>query len=97
MSIFQEMYEPRTFFSPSDYQEVVRMLSQAIERGWVEEIPVAIRRPVPWDEKWFREKETGEVYLLEAPNPPATGTWRPVEPDELFPGVPVSSSNRRPN
>jgi hypothetical protein len=97
MSIFREMYELRTFQSPADYADVLRMLSQAMERGWVEEVPVTIKRPVAWDERWFREKDTGEVYLLEVPNPPSTGSWRPVEPEELFPGVVVASSNPTPN
>jgi hypothetical protein len=97
MSIFQDMYEPRTFLSRTDYLEVLRMLSQAIERGWVEEIPVSIKRPVAWNERWFREKETGEVYLLEIPDPPSTGTWRAVEPRELFPEAPIGVAGREPN
>jgi hypothetical protein len=39
MSIFQEMFDQKRFSWPYEYRELLRKLSEAIERGFVEEIP----------------------------------------------------------
>ena len=39
MSIFQEMFDQKWISSPYEYRELLRMLSEAIEMGPVEEIP----------------------------------------------------------
>jgi hypothetical protein len=89
MSIFTEMYDLRRFATVHEYKEFLSKLSLAIEKGWIEEIPVSIKRQVPRDERWFREKSSGEVYLLESlEGKPAY--WRPVEPEELFPSTPIT-------
>lgn len=96
MSIFTEIYDLRTFASPYEYKQFLSRLSHALEQGWIEEIPVAIKRPVSINERWFREKESGEVYLLEVlEEKPAY--WRPVEPEELFPSMPIADVSRRIN
>jgi hypothetical protein len=46
MSIFQEMWPQRTFATMREHTELQRMLSEAIARGYVEEIPVL--RPQAW-------------------------------------------------
>ncbi len=61
------------------------MLSEAIDRGYVEVVPAIKRREVPVDETWYREKETGEIYSLITPNPPARGGWEYVDIEGLRP------------
>jgi hypothetical protein len=67
------MHQRRSFASWSEFDELQRMLREAIERGFVEEIPVSIIQRIPWHETWYREKATGEIYSLSEPNPPACG------------------------
>ena len=93
MSIFREMYQFRSFSIAGDYSGLLRNLAYAIENGLVEEIPVTIKRPYPSDERWFRDKDSGEVYLLDEPEPPGRGTWRPVEPEELFPPATIAQGS----
>lgn len=79
MSVFQEMYPSRQFDSWHDFEELKRMLSEAIDRGFVEEINVIKSREVPRTENWYRDKETGEIYSLIPPEPPARGSWVAVD------------------
>ena len=67
MGIFKEMHEQRTFESDWEYRELRRMLSEAISRGYVEQIPVM--KPHRWAPRreWYRDKETDEIYSLDAP------------------------------
>lgn len=83
MAIFKEMYEMRLFNSDWEYRELRRMLSEAISRGYVEQIPVM--KPHPWvpDEEWYRDKETGEIYSLVPPEEKNRGRWREVDPEDL--------------
>jgi hypothetical protein len=68
MSVFEEMHPRYSFESLRDYNELKRILSETIERGFVEEVPVMIARPVPSRaERWDRDKETGEIYSLTPP------------------------------
>ena len=62
MGIFKEMYDGRHFENERDYRELLRMLSEAIDRGYVEQIPVM--NPI-WSmgEVWLREKETARSML----------------------------------
>jgi hypothetical protein len=89
MSIFTEMYDLHVFESIQAYQEFLRRLSQALEEGWIEEIPVAIKRQVSRNERWFREKSSEEIYVLEdLEGKPSS--WRPVEPEDLLRAAPSS-------
>jgi hypothetical protein len=42
-----------------------------------------IKKEVPMSEQWYRDKETGDIFSLIAPDPPAGGAWQRVEIDEL--------------
>jgi len=86
MSIFYDMHQRNSFDSWRDFTEVQRMVKEAIERGFVEEIPVSIVRPLPSSETWYREKATGEIYSLAEPNPPARGSWVPIHIDDFVSG-----------
>jgi hypothetical protein len=82
MSIFNEMWPGRTFGTTRDYAELLRMLGEAIDRGYVEEIPTTLAGKLSVREKWFREKETGTIYSLTEPDERGP-YWRPVEMEEL--------------
>lgn len=83
MSIFEEMYPYRQFDSWRDFDELKRTLAESISRGFVEEVPVMKTNEVPRTENWYRDKETGEIYSLIPPEPPARGAWEPVDIEEL--------------
>jgi hypothetical protein len=86
MSIFHDMRPDRRFHSWHQFDEVNRMLREAIERGHVEAItPLQMPNKLPSEEWWFRDKETGEIYRLVSPNPPAQGAWEPVDLDDYLP------------
>lgn len=90
MSIFREMHEGRHFESLRDYQELKRMLSEAVSRGWVEQ--VAVMRPIisSRNEEWFRDRETGEMYCLVAPGEKSWGWWTRIDNEDLVrPGTSV--------
>ena len=84
MGIFKDMYELRLFDSDWQYRELRRMLAEAIERGYVEKIPVM--KPQRWvsDEEWYRDKETGEIYSLVPPEEKNRGQWIRVDPGDLM-------------
>jgi hypothetical protein len=85
MSIFHDMHSYRWFHSWREFDEVNRMLRVAIELGYVEAIP-PLRHPtqIPFEEFWYRDKETDEIYRLVSPEPPARGAWEPVDLDEYI-------------
>lgn len=82
MNIFQEMFDRTKFESLREFTELQRMLSQATERGYVEEVPVAVKREVSQVERWYKDKETGDVYSLIPPEAAARGYWGPIPLDE---------------
>ncbi len=83
MSIFMEMHEGRHFESLRDYQELKRMLSEAVSRGWVEQIPVM--RPIlsSREEEWFRDRKSGEMYCLVAPGEKSSGWWTRIDGEDF--------------
>ncbi len=82
-SVFEEMYRFRQFNSWRDFEEVKRMLEEAISRGFVEEVPVMRTREVPRTENWYRDKETGDIYSVIPPEAPSRGAWERVDVEEL--------------
>jgi hypothetical protein len=74
------------------------MLSEAAAGGWVEEIPIPRAGP-RCDERWFREKSTGEVYSLSPPDHEnrSYGAWEPVDASRLFPSTPIAVGSRSVN
>jgi hypothetical protein len=82
VSVFKEIYPFRQFHSWRDFHEVERMLSEAIRRGFVEEVPMQGTGRAP-SEVWYRDKETGVVYTLIPPDPPAEGLWAPVDVEDF--------------
>jgi hypothetical protein len=53
------MHETRVVSPGFDYGELRRMLSEAISRGYVEQIPVMKPHRFAPAREWYRDKETG--------------------------------------
>ena len=97
MSIFTEMYDLHHFESVRALEEFLRKLSIALDEGWVEEIPVAVKIPFSGGERWFREQQSGEVYCFRPPGEKSTGTWNRVDPQDLFPSMPFATESKAVN
>jgi hypothetical protein len=69
----KEMYEMRLFNSLWEYRELRRMLSEAMSRGYVEQI--AVMKPHRWvpNEEWYRQRDWGNL-LVSAPGGKKQGT-----------------------
>jgi hypothetical protein len=77
------MHDGRHFESLRDYRELKQMLSEAVSRGCIEQVHVM--RPIlsSRNEEWFRDKETGEIYCLVAPEEKSRGWWTRIDGDDL--------------
>lgn len=85
MSIFEEMFPYRNFEFMRDVNELQRMLSEAISRGFVEEVtPIAHGKLPELPEKWYRDKESGEIYSLTLPWERSLGHWERVDLDDFI-------------
>jgi hypothetical protein len=79
VSIFRDMQEIHAISTQWQFNELKRMLHEAIERGFVETVtPLARNGRVPDGEEWYREVETGQIYRLQPPEERG-GWWGPVE------------------
>jgi hypothetical protein len=77
------MHETREVAPGFDYRELRRMLSEAIARGCVDQIPVMKPHPFVRDREWYRDKETGQIYSLDPPDE-RSGWWVEVDLDDLM-------------
>ena len=82
MTIFKEMHETGVLAPGRDYHELLRMLSEAITRGYVEQVPVMKPSPFVPVQTWYRDKETGQIYALVPPDERG-GWWDEVDPNDL--------------
>jgi hypothetical protein len=82
MTIFTEMHETREIGSQRDFEELKRMLSEAISRGYVEQIPVMKPNRFLPRQTWYRDRETGQIYSLVPPGDRG-GWWAEVDPEDL--------------
>jgi hypothetical protein len=83
---FQGDHETRVVDPGWDYRELLRMLSEAIARGCVEQVPVMKPPPYAPRRTWYQEKETGVIYSLDPPGE-RPGWWTEVDPkDFIAPG-----------
>lgn len=83
MTIFKEMHEQRVVTPGWDYRELLRMLSEAIARGHVEQVPVMKPHRYAPRRCWYREKETGQIYSLDPPGE-RPGLWEEVDLKDLI-------------
>jgi hypothetical protein len=79
MSIFEEMHSSPEFGSWVDYEDLLRQLDAVIARGLVKEITPSSDLRHGWSERWFIENQSGVVFRLLSPDPPARGEWFEVE------------------
>ena len=77
------MHEERVIASPCDYQELQSVLSEAISRGYVEQVHVMKPNRYAPNEAWYRDKETGQIYSLH-PFDERPGSWMEVDPKDLI-------------
>jgi hypothetical protein len=90
MSVFSDMYPLRVIASHRDFQEIERMLSEAMDRGYVREVVVSRELPpnhlyshVP--ERWFLDPESGEAYSLTVPRERSSGYRERLDLDSIQP------------
>jgi hypothetical protein len=83
VAIFKDMHEAREVGSQRDFKELLRMLSEAISRGYVEQVPVMKPSRFLPSQTWYRDKETGQIYYLVPPGDRG-GWWAEVDPADLF-------------
>jgi len=76
------MYDGRHFESMRDYTELRRKLSEAISRGYVEQMS-RTKIVVSSNEEWYRDKETGELFCLVAPGEKSWGWWTRIDPEDF--------------
>jgi hypothetical protein len=90
VGIFKDMHEAREIGSQRDFKELQRMLSEAISRGYVEQVPVLKPNRFSPRKTWYRDKETGQIYSLDPPDERG-GWWAEVDLKDLVePGEKVN-------
>ena len=70
------------FNTPGEYRRFYLWLKSQLDADMIEEVPVGCstkEMPFGVDEKWFRCKESSEVWRLVAPEAPFSGLWEEVE------------------
>lgn len=83
MSILRETH-PNWQFDPwEEYGELRDILAEAKREGYIEEISVMEKRTKLRPENWYRDKGSGEIYSLVAPDFPARGSWLEVDIEDL--------------
>ena len=66
------------FETPGELRRLRTWLDSQQDAGLIEEIPIDQKKnkfPFRENEKWFRCKESGEVWSLVAPEAPSRGWW----------------------
>ena len=69
------------FESPGEYQRFCAWLDSQLRAEIIESVPVGLsklRVPYGFNEKWFKCKESGEIWRLVAPEAPFHGSWEEV-------------------
>ena len=99
MGILREIHAVRVVNPGLDHNELVRMLSEAISGGYVEQIPVMKPHPYAPNRSWYRDKTTGQIYSLD-PSDHLPGWWTEVDAGDFtylrtVEGGPNGSVNQR--
>jgi hypothetical protein len=79
MSMFIEIHDKRQFDSVWEYEQMERNLASLLKAGSIVEVPV--KTPLSqtdYEEHWYQDKETGEIYRYVPPEFPARGVWEKV-------------------
>jgi hypothetical protein len=73
------MHPNLQFDSYEEYDELKRVISEAIMQSVIEEIPVLNKHPMISAENWYRDLASREVYSLVPPDFPSRGSWEEVD------------------
>ena len=69
------------FGSSAEYRELLAFLNSEVAKGVAE--PVPVERPYSgstlFDEHWFKNLRTEEIWRIVGPDPPYRGTFKKVE------------------
>jgi hypothetical protein len=67
--------------TPGEYRRFVHYIEEQIAYGFAKEIPVdrSYRKGMASGGRWFKDKETGEVWRLIEPDFPFRGIFEPVK------------------
>jgi hypothetical protein len=69
------------FRSPGEYQRFCNWLESQIEAGMVEFLPAGtscVDIGFGFEEKWFKCRESGQIWRLVSPQVPFRGSWSQV-------------------
>jgi hypothetical protein len=77
MMVWEEIHG---FQSPTEYNRFIEYLEDQVQSGFSEEMmpDPAYGRGEIYGGRWFRDKESKEIWRLVPPDPPFTGLWEPV-------------------
>ena len=80
----EEIYE---FQCLSEYERFVLWINKFVRDGAIEEIDVSERYigATVFSERWFKDKSTGLIWRLVAPDFPFKGTFEQVKAQSSFP------------
>ena len=81
MGILRKIHAVRVVNAGLEHSELLRMLSEAIAGGYVEQIPLMKPQPHRPNRSWYRDKKTGEIYSLDPPDH-LPGWWTEVDPGD---------------
>jgi hypothetical protein len=83
MTIINSLYDKHTFANSREWSVFEQALQDVVVRGFVEEID-PLSKTISPHERWFRDRNSGEVYRYVEPEPGVgDGVWMEVSPTEL--------------
>ncbi len=83
MSIIGSLFDKHSFDSPREWHAFEKRLNESIAAGHVQEIE-PLSKDVAYNERWFRDTHSAEVYRYSAPEPGVGGgVWMRLSADEI--------------
>ena len=69
------------FSSPGEYRRFVSFIEVQVSQGQADEVPVELGYGAGeiYGGRWFRDRDSGQVWRLVAPDFPFRGLWEPVK------------------
>jgi len=77
MTIWEEIHG---FSGPGEYERFVRYIHGQVASGHADEVEAdgEYGRGEIYGGRWFKDRETGQIWRLVPPDPPFRGLWEPV-------------------
>lgn len=83
MSIIGSLFDKHSFDNPKEWRAFEQRLNDATAAGHLQEIK-PLSKDVAYNERWFQDTQSGEVYRYSAPEPGVGGgLWMKLADDEL--------------